>query len=292
MRIAYIDGRYRSVTDEAITIQDRGFQFADGVYEVILVIDGRLIDAGPHLDRLERSLREISLSFEQSRPALTIIMQEVIRRNRVRDGMIYVQITRGRAERNLAFPRSVRPTVVVTARPMRFDAGAPRGIRVITTPDIRWARVDIKSIALLPNLLAKNAAVSAGFDDVWFVDRDGFVTEASGANAWIVNRQRELITRPLSTDILHGITRATLLSLVTSCGVKFIERKFSVAEAHAASEAFISSATALLTPVVEIDRTAIGDGQLGPVTRRLIDDYRVYWRKTPEISTLTRLAAE
>lgn len=292
MRVAYIDGRYRSVTDEAVTVQDRGFQFADGVYEVILVIGDRLIDAGPHLDRLERSLREISLPLDVSRSALSIIMHEVARRNRVRDGMVYVQITRGRAERNLAFPRGVRPTVVVTARPMRFDASGPRGIRVLTTPDIRWARVDIKSIALLPNLLAKQGAIAAGFDDVWFVDHDGFVTEASGANAWIVNGQKQLITRPLGNDILHGITRATASSIARSHGVTFIERKFDIAEALAAREAFISSATALLTPVIEIDRTAIGDGTVGPVTRRLIEGYRAYWQQTASGGAAARLAAE
>ena len=277
MRTAYVNGRYRAVSDQAITLQDRGFQFADGVYEVILVVGGRMIDAEQHLDRLDRSLREISLPLDRSRASLRIVMGEVLRRNRVSDGMLYIQVTRGAAERNLAFPQGARPTVVVTARPLNLNDGQPlRGIRVVTAPDTRWARVDIKSVALLPNLLAKQKAIESGFDDVWFTDRDGCVTEASGANAWIVTKNRELVTRPLSNAILHGITRVTAISLASTMKFKFSERSFTVAEAEDAIEAFITSATALVTPVSQVNRAKIGDGGIGPFTRELCTRYRDY----------------
>jgi D-alanine transaminase len=192
--------------------------------------------------------------------------------------MLYVQVTRGAAERNLVFPRGARPTIVVTARPLKLNNGQPlRGIRVMTTPDIRWARVDIKSVALLPNLLAKQRAVEAGFDDVFFTDDDGLVTEASGANAWIVTKDRELVTRPLSNAILHGITRATAISLASTMNIKFSERAFSVAEAENASEAFITSATALVTPVCQVNQASLGKEEIGPFVRELCNRYRDYW---------------
>ncbi len=275
MRIAYINGRYRPSSDEAVSVRDRAFQFADSVYEVILVIGGKMIDADLHLDRLERSLHEISLGITMKRPALLVILSEVMRRNRVRDGMLYVQVTRGAAERNLLFPKDAIPFIVVTARPMVFKTEGLSGIRVMTTPDIRWARVDIKSTALLPNLLAKQRATQSGYDDVWFTDPDGLITEASGANAWIVTPRGELVTRPLSNAILHGITRAIAQKLAAEAQIKFVERAFTVAEAEEASEAFITSATALLTPVRQINDAVIGDP--GPVTRKLIEHYRDYW---------------
>jgi D-alanine transaminase len=192
--------------------------------------------------------------------------------------MLYVQVTRGAAERNLVFPRNARPTIVVTARPLKLNDGQPlRGIRVMTTPDIRWTRVDIKSVALLPNLLAKQRAVEAGFDDVFFTDDDGFVTEASGANAWIVTQDRELVTRPLSNAILHGITRATAISLASTMNIKFSERAFSVSEAEGATEAFITSATALVTPVCQVNKSRLGADEIGPFTRELCNRYRDYW---------------
>ncbi len=275
MRIAYINGRYRPVTDEAVSVRDRAFQFADSVYEVILVIGHKMIDASLHLDRLERSLHEISLDIGIKRTALLVILSEVMRRNRVRDGMLYIQVTRGAAERNLLFPKDALPFIVVTARPMAFKTEGMPSVRVMTTPDIRWSRVDIKSTGLLPNLLAKQRAVECGFDDVWFTDQDGLITEASGANAWIVTPRGELITRPLSNAILHGITRATALKLASEAQFKFVERPFSIAEAEQATEAFITSATALLTPVRQINKVVIGDP--GPVTRKLVEHYRAYW---------------
>lgn len=272
-RIAYVNGSYRPLAEAAVHIEDRGFQFADGVYEVCEIRDGMVVDETRHLDRLWRSLGELSIAAPMGRPALKIVMHEVMRRNRVRDGLVYLQVTRGAARRDFVFPDPpVPPSLIVLARPTdrgKADTLAATGIAVVTVPESRWARVDIKSTSLLPNVLAKEAAKRAGAREAWFVDRDGFVTEGGSSNAWIVTPAGELVTRSADGGILRGITRTTLIDLLARDGLVFFERPFTVAEAKAAREAFVSAATALIMPVVRIDGEPVGDGRPGPVATRL-----------------------
>jgi D-alanine transaminase len=273
-RVAYVDGKYVPHRSAVVHIEDRGYQFADGVYEVLAVVDGHLVDIEPHLRRLTRSLSELRIGAPMSDAALKIVMREVIRRNRVRDGIVYLQITRGVAPRNHAFPRSVTPALVVTARPRKPDARAgDEGIAVITIPDIRWQRCDIKSIALLPNVLGKQCAKEAGAYEAWQVDREGCVTEGTSTNAWIVTPDRRVVTRQADTAILNGITRLAVLDIIHREGYAFVERPFTVAEAKAASEAFLTSTTVDLLPVVRIDGDPIGGGVPGPLSRRLRESY-------------------
>jgi D-alanine transaminase len=256
-----------------VHIEDRGFQFADGVYEVCEIRDGMVVDETRHLDRLWRSLGELSIAEPMGRRALKLVLREVARRNRVRDGLVYVQVTRGAARRDFVFPDPpVRPSLIVLARSTdraKADAVAAAGIAVVTVPESRWARVDIKSVSLLPNVLAKQAAKAAGAREAWFVDGDGYVTEGGSSNAWIVTHAGELVTRSADSGILRGITRTTLIDLLARDGLAFVERPFTVAEAKAAREAFVSAATALITPVVRIDGAPVGDGRPGPVATRL-----------------------
>jgi D-alanine transaminase len=272
-RIAYVNGSYRPLAEAAVHIEDRGFQFADGVYEVCEIRDGMVVDETRHLDRLWRSLGELSIAEPMGRRALKLVLREVARRNRVRDGLVYVQVTRGAARRDFVFPDPpVRPSLIVLARSTdraKADAVAAAGIAVVTVPESRWARVDIKSVSLLPNVLAKQAAKAAGAREAWFVDRDGYVTEGGSSNAWIVTHAGELVTRSADSGILRGITRTTLIDLLARDGLAFVERPFTVAEAKAAREAFVSAATALITPVVRIDGAPVGDGRPGPVATRL-----------------------
>lgn len=272
-RIAYVDGRYLPHGHAAVHIEDRGFQLADSIYEVCNIAAGRLMDQAGHLDRLERSLREIEMAMPMGREALRLVMREMIRRNRLTDGLLYIQVTRGTARRDHAFPDTpLRPTLVMTARPMSADAQARKyadGVKVITQPDQRWARRDIKTTQLLPNLLARNAAKRAGALEAWLVDADGFVTEGAATNAWIVTPADEVLTRPLSHDILPGVTRKVILEAAAAGGQAVIERKFTVAEALGAREAFLSSATGAAVPVVAINGQTIGDGRPGPLTRRI-----------------------
>lgn len=272
-RFAYVDGRFVPHGAAAVHIEDRGFQFADGVYEVWAVFGGRLADAEGHLARLERSLDELRIARPFGRAALTTIVRETLRRNRVRDGLAYLQITRGQARRDHAFPAAdTRPTVVVTAKSVDFaaaDAKAERGGAVVTVPESRWSRCDIKTVSLLPNVLAKQTAKEAGAVEAWFVDRDGFVTEGASTNAWIVDRDGRLRTRDTEANILRGITRATLIELARERQIAVDERPFTVEEAKAASEAFITAASAFVLPIVKIDGTEIGDGRPGPVATRL-----------------------
>jgi D-alanine transaminase len=230
-------------------------------------------DETRHLDRLWRSLGELAIAAPMGRRALALVMHEVMRRNRVRDGLVYVQVTRGAARRDFVFPDPpVRPSLIVLARSTdraKAEAIAAAGIAVVTAPESRWPRVDIKSTSLLPNVLAKQAAKRAGAREVWFVDRDGYVTEGGSSNAWIVTAAGELVTRSAESGILRGITRTTLIDLITRDGLVFVERPFTPAEAKAAREAFVSAATALITPVVRIDGEPVGDGRPGPVARRL-----------------------
>jgi len=279
-RIAYVNGRYLVHADARVHIEDRGYQFADGVYEAIGVFDGRLVDGGPHFDRLERSLAELRIAPPMARRALEFVVDEVIRRNHIGDGFIYFQVSRGVAPRNHPFPAHARPALVVTARRHAFpdDPETLTGGRVVTQRDIRWERCDIKSLALLPNVLAKEAAVSARAQESWMVDDDGFVTEGASTNAWIVDGEGTLVTRPTSNAILAGITRATLLRLAREAGIAVAERPFTVAEAQRSREAFISSTTQIVKPITQIDDAVVGNGEPGSISRRLLGLYLAYAR--------------
>ena len=271
-RIVYVNGRYVPYAQAAVHAEDRGFQFGDGIYEVCEVRGGRLIDEARHMQRLARSLGELKIAAPMSAAALGHVMREVIRRNRVKDGLVYLQVTRGASPREFLFPADAEPTVVCLARPMAtagLDARALEGIAVKSMPDIRWQRCDIKTVMLLPACLAKEAARQDGAREAWFVDADGFVTEGASSNAWIVDAGGAVITRQLGSAILPGVTRATLRDVLAGEGMTLIERPFRLDEAYAAREAFITSATQTVMPVVRIDGRAIADGKPGPVAQRL-----------------------
>jgi D-alanine transaminase len=274
-RYAYVNGRYVDHREASVHIEDRGYQLADGVYEVVGVRDGRLIDEGLHLERLDRSLRELRIAWPVTRPALEFIIRELMRRNRLRDGLVYMQVTRGVARRDHAFPTApVKPALVLTTKnTKRAEADPGAGVAVRSQPDIRWERCDIKTVALLPNVLAKQAARESGAYEAWLVDGDGRVTEGASTNAWIVTQDGELITRQADRGILSGITRHTLKALCGSLQLKFVERSFTLTEAKKAKEAFITSATSYVTPVVKIDDEAVGGGKPGPTARRLREEY-------------------
>jgi D-alanine transaminase len=272
-RIAYVNGRYRPHRDACVHVEDRGFQFADGVYEVCEVKDGRLVDERRHMARLTRSLGELRIAPPMTLPALSVVLHETVRRNRVRNGIVYLQITRGEARRDFAFPSpDTAPSVVVTARsldPVKAEATAAEGIAVITVPDRRWARPDIKSVSLLPNVLAKQAARDAGAREAWLVDAKGFVTEGASSNAWIVTADGEVVTRPADNSILNGISRAVVLDAMAARGLALAERAFTVAEARAAREAFVTAASQIVQSVVRIDGTPVRDGHPGPLALAL-----------------------
>jgi D-alanine transaminase len=276
-RIAYVNGRYVPHAEATVHVEDRGYQFADGVYEVCEVRGGQLIDERRHIQRLVRSLGELRMPLPMPLNALGVVLRETVRRNRVRDGLVYLQVTRGVAPRDFIFPPpATRPSVVVTARNLnraRQEATANEGIAVVTVPDNRWDRVDIKSVALLPNVLAKQAARDAGAKEAWFVDADGMVTEGGSSNAWIVTRDGKLVTRPAEHGILRGITRTVLLDVVAAQDLAFEERGFSVEEAYAAREAFVTSASQIVMPVVSIDGRPIGNGAPGLVATALRRDF-------------------
>ncbi|MFI4947700.1 MAG: D-amino-acid transaminase [Alphaproteobacteria bacterium] len=274
-RIAYVAGQYLMHRQAAVHIEDRGFQFADGVYEVIAVRGGRLVDEERHLVRLRRSLGELRIDPPMAEPALKVVIGEVVRRNGVDTGIVYLQITRGAAPREHAFPKAATPTLVVTAR--RTKPPDPRlgedGIAVITIPDIRWQRCDIKSVALIPNVLGKQQAREAGAFEAWQVDRDGEVTEGTSTNAWIVTADGTVVTRAADTAILNGVTRLAILDIIRREGYRLVERPFTVAEAKAAREAFLTSTTADLLPVVRIDGAPVGEGRPGPLGQKLRATY-------------------
>jgi D-alanine transaminase len=279
-RIAYVDGRYLPRRAAAVNVEDRGYQFADGVYEVCEVRGGRIVDERRHLDRLRRSLGELRIRVPMSMAALGVVLRETVRRNRVQDGIVYLQVTRGVAPRDHAFPDpSPAPSVVVTARNLDFaknERFAADGIAVVTVPDNRWGRVDIKSVSLLPNVLAKQAAREQGAREAWFVTGDGIVTEGSSTNAWIVDRRNRVVTRPVDNGILQGITRTVLLDVIKSQNLVLEERPFSLEEAHAAREAFVTSASQIVMPVVRIDGRPVGDGKPGPVATALRRNFHRY----------------
>jgi D-alanine transaminase len=272
-RIAYVNGRFLPHGEATVHIEDRGYQLADAVYEVWALFDGRLADAEGHFARLERSLSELAIPMPMSRAALTLVLREAVRRNRVRDGTLYLQVSRGVAPRDHAFPDPpVRPSVVITVKQLDrtvVEARAARGVAVVTTPENRWGRCDIKTVGLLPNALAKQKAKAAGAAEAWFVDELGFVTEGAASNAWILDRDGRLRTRDTNANILRGITRRTLMDLIADEGLQVDERPFTPEEAVAAREAFVTGAGALVLPVISVDGRPVGDGKPGPVATRL-----------------------
>lgn len=276
-RIAYVNGQYQPHSQATVHVEDRGFQFADGVYEVWSVFDGRMADFDGHMTRLHRSLNELRIPIPMTREALTRVLNETVRRNRVNEGLVYIQVTRGTARRDHPFPpEGTPPSVVITAKSLplsRGNAAAKKGVAVVTHPDIRWGRCDIKTVGLLANVLAKQAAKERGAAEAWMVDEMGLVTEGSSTNAWIVDEDGKLRTRDTQANILHGITRAAVMALIADEGMAFEERAFSVDEAKRAKEAFFTSASGFVMPAVSIDGVKIGNGKPGPIATRLRELY-------------------
>ncbi|WP_157019226.1 D-amino-acid transaminase [Mesorhizobium xinjiangense] len=272
-RIAFVNGRYVPHRAATVHIEDRGYQFADGVYEVCEVAHGYVMDMTRHLDRLGRSLGELAMAWPMRRNALELVMREVIRRNRVENGLVYLQVTRGVAPRDHVFPAaSTRPALVVTAKrtdPAAAMRKAETGIAVITVPENRWDRVDIKTVGLLPNVLARQKAKEAGAQEAWFIDADGTVKEGAATNAWIVTKDGVLVTRPADHGILRGITRATVFDVAAKLGMTIEERSFTVSEAKSARESFITAATTVVMPVVRIDGDPVANGHPGTVALSL-----------------------
>jgi D-alanine transaminase len=276
-RVVYVNGQYLPYGQAGVHVEDRGFQFADAIYEVCEVEDGRLVDETRHLERLERSLGELRIPPPMSRRALGHVLRETVRRNRIRTGLVYLQVTRGAAPRDFPFPAGgVVPTVVCLARRVdgaKRDKRAEAGIAVKTIPDIRWGRCDIKTVMLLPAVLAKEAAAAEGAQEAWLVDSDGFITEGASSNAWIVDQSGTIITRPTGNAILPGVTRRSLFDLLIGEKIPFTERPFRLEEALSAREAFITSASGTVMPVVSINGQTIGNGYPGDLTRRLRSNF-------------------
>ncbi len=272
-RIAYVNGRFERHARAAVHIEDRGYQMADAVYEVWALFGGKLSDPEGHFARLERSLGELKIPMPMGRRALTHVLKEAVRQNRVRDGLVYLQIGRGVAPRDHAFPNPpVSPSMVITVKAIdrvAAEAKAAAGVSVITTPENRWGRCDIKTVGLLPNAMAKQAAREKGAAEAWFVDELGFVTEGASSNAWIVDAEGTLRTRDTNANILRGVTRNTLLDVIRENGLKVDERPFTPADAEAAQEAFITGAGAMVLPVIAVDGKPVGAGKVGPVATRL-----------------------
>jgi len=272
-RIAYVNGRYVHQAEAVVHIEDRGYQFADAVYEVWALFGGKLADPEGHFARLERSLSELRIPMPMSRAALTTVLRETVRRNRVREGLVYLQVSRGVAPRDHAFPAAhVAPAVVVTVSRVDRDATearAAKGVSVVTTPENRWGRCDIKTVGLLPNALAKQKAREVGAVEAWFVDDLGLVTEGASSNAWIVDGDGILRTRDTNANILRGVTRLSLMDVAREAGLKVEERPFTPDEARGAKEAFITGAGSLVLPVVAVDGKPVGDGAPGPVALKL-----------------------
>jgi D-alanine transaminase len=288
-RVVYVNGQYTPYPEAAIHVEDRGFQFADGVYEVCEVLDGQLVDERRHLERLSRSLSELSMDEPMDHRSLGVVMRETVRRNRVRNGIVYVQVTRGVARRDFAFPKAgTMPSVVCFARPLvraKGEAKAKTGVAVITVPDIRWKRVDIKTTGLLAQSMARQKALDAGAYEAWMVGDDGIVTEGGSCNAWIVTADGTLQTHAADGRILKGITREVAMEAAASLQLRFVEKAFTVEAAKAAKEAFQTSASGLVMPVISIDGVKIGDGKPGPVASRL----REMYHRVAEISRPDRL---
>ncbi|CAN5396162.1 D-amino-acid transaminase [soil metagenome] len=275
-RVAYVNGQYQPHSQATVHIEDRGYQFADAVYEVWSVFDGRLGDLDGHMTRLHRSLNELRISIPMSPASLKRVLDETIRRNRVTNGILYLQVSRGTAPRDHAFPIDTPPSVVVTAKRIDLRKGealAAKGAAGVTRPDIRWGRCDIKTVGLLPNVLAKQAAREAGAYECLMYDEMGLVTEGSSTNAWIVDENGKLRTRDTQASILRGVTRTMLLTMIAEEGVELDERPFSVEEAKLAREVFVTASSTFVMPLVSLDGVKIGDGKPGPVATRLRERY-------------------
>ena len=276
-RIAYVNGQYVTHAQASVHIEDRGYQFADGVYEVCEIRDGYIVDFTRHMERLDRSLSELSIAWPLSRNAMIHVIRETVRRNGVASGMFYLQVTRGVARRDHVFPaKSVPSSLVITAKRIDRASGnlrADKGISVITVPDNRWERVDIKTVGLLSNVMARQKAKDQGAAEAWYVDESGCVTEGAATNAWIVTQDGALVTRPAENGILRGVTRTTLFDLAKKLSLRIEERAFSVDEAKRAREAFISAATTLVMPVVSIDGSIIANGSPGSIALSLRDAF-------------------
>ena len=273
-RVSYVNGQYLRHRQAAVHVEDRGYQFADAIYEVIAIVGGRLVDDALHFERLERSLREIRMEMPFSREIFRLKIAELLRLNRLRNGSLYIQVSRGVAPRNHKLPETIIPSVVITVGPLvppSVDL-LKDGVAVITVPDIRWKRPDIKSVALLANILAKDEAVRRNVYEAWQVNSEGEVTEGTSTNAWIV-KDGCLVTHPAGTGILNGVTRLALLKIANRAEVDLVERPFSVDEAISADEAFLTSTSSFLIPVVRIDDKQIGDGRPGPVSAGLLARY-------------------
>ena len=276
-RVIFVNGRYQLYQDSCVHVEDRGFQFADGVYEVCEVRGSKLVDETRHMMRLERSMHELKISSPMSLKSLGVILRETVRRNKVVNGLVYIQITRGVARRDFVFPSSdIQPTIVCFARkvsPEKNDAKSAKGLHVITMPDIRWKRPDIKSISLLPNALARQAAKEQGAEEAWLVDEHGYITEGAASNAWIVTQDNVLVTRSAETGILRGITRSVVIDLLKREGIEFREQAFKVEDVIQAKEAFITSASNVIMPIVTINGDKVGQGTVGPVTSMLRKEF-------------------
>jgi D-alanine transaminase len=277
-RVAYVNGSYVPHNQATVHIEDRGFQFADGIYEVVACINGKMTDERGHLDRLERSLDELGIEMPVTRRSLQFIIREMVRRNKLKNANVYIQVTRGVAKRDFPFPADVPASIVLTARNFQFDnnKNVEKGISAMTVADIRWKRRDIKTTMLLAQVLAKQEALDGGAYDAWMVDDEGFVTEASSSNAWIVTKDGKLVTRNASTSILRGVTRTAFEKICSDLQMKIEERAFTPEEAYEAQEAFNTSAVALVVPVIMLDGKKIGAGEPGPVAKKLYAEYRAY----------------
>ncbi len=274
-RIAYVNGQYVPHASGSVHIEDRGYQFADGVYEVFAVHNGKLIGVKGHMDRLEHSLSALQIDWPMKTGPFMVVVNEVVRRNHVKNGLVYIQVTRGVARRDHAFPADSISSMVITAKKAApLDKVAlSKGIGVITIPDIRWKRKDIKSVSLLPNCLGKQQAREAGAFEAWMVDDEGMVSEGTSSNAWIVTKEGELVTRDISNAILNGITRLAIIEAAKEKGIKITERAFSEQEALDAKEAFISSSTSHVKAVTRINDQPVGNGHVGEMTSHLLDHY-------------------
>ena len=280
-RVAYVNGRYLRHAEAQVHIEDRGYQFSDGVYEVILIKNGKMIDEEQHLERLKKSLSSLEINPPMKRAPMRHVMKELVKRNKFQNGIVYIQITRGVAAREHSFPKYSKPALVMTARRIATKTSdeIEAGVKVITIDDIRWKRCDIKSTSLLPNVLGKQTARRQGAYEAWMVDASGFVTEGTSTNAWIVTTDGKLITAELGSNILSGITRDTFIKIIHELNYKLEERQFSVEEAKNAREAFFTSSTSFLTPVSEIDGVVIGNGRAGSVSMELIKAYDKYMKE-------------
>lgn len=288
-RYAYVNGRYLPHAAAAVHVEDRGFQFADGVYEVVMIDRSRFVDMIGHMNRLERSLNELQIASPMSRRALELVMERLRRRNGVQDGSLYIQVTRGVAPRDFKFPTRARPTLVMTTKgPVAgMENKISTGVAAVTVPDLRWKRRDIKTVALLPQALAKQQAYEKGGYEAWMVDDDGTITEGSSSTAWIVTQDGKLVTRKATYRILNGVTRQSLIALAAEAGIPFEERAFTPEEAYQAREAFVSSASAAVMPITSLDGNPIGNGAPGLLGEKLRDAYLNYSREREDFPHTT-----